>query len=436
MYCQRIPVRTALLFLVFLGTLIMLPFHDRIRSFILERGTLANNSPAPELVEEMLDASPHAPEAILAAWNTGKITHREKSIHAVQKILSASHRLPGELMPLVEAAAFDADLDVREDALAILRQGKHPDLATLAAAQLRDCDPEVRLLGVRYLRWISADASVPIAVRLLDDPDPRVVVSGLIELERRSGQNFGVKLTEIAAGVDDENTGFKELHPGAELKSQAGAKRAKVWWRQHQAEYSPLPADSSNAPAAAVQFPPGAEFEASALDGHKVRLSDFRGKTVLLYFWATSHNGCLLELEDLMALKKKYADGLAIIGVSLDSVKDDDGGIGDDDEVTILHRRGKCSLPTGKEIREKVVSAIRDRGLDYPVILDNEHFFISGMYNASTVPTTVIIDNNGLIRRRFCGRRSLSVLEAMLDELRQPTNTMAQTNQRFASSGL
>jgi hypothetical protein len=269
----------------------------------------------------MVDASPHPQATILAAWNTGKITHREKAIHAVHNILSAAHHLPAELMPLIEAAAFDPDLDVREEAFSILRQCQYPPLATLVAAQLRDCDPEVRLLGVQYLRWISADASVPIAVHLLDDAEPRVVGSGLVELERRSGQHFGVKLTEIAAGVDDEKTGFKELHPGSGLKSKAAAEMAKVWWGRHQAEYSPPAANSSHAPAAAIQFPPGAEFEASALDGRKVRLSDFRGKAVVLFFWTTSKGGCLDELEDLMALKRKYSDGLAIIGISLDNVK-------------------------------------------------------------------------------------------------------------------
>ena len=438
----RIRVRTVFLFLALLATLATVPFHARIRSFILERGLLANNSPDPEMVEEMIDASSDPQAAIRAAWNTGRIIHREIAIDAVKKIVFGSHRfpaelrLPAELLPLVEAAAFDPDLDVREEALDTLRQCQQPGLATLAAAQLRDCDPEVRLLGVQYLRWISADTSVPSAVRLLDDPDPRVVVSALIELQRRSGQNFGVKLTEIAAGVDDEKTGFKELHPGSELKSKAGAERARVWWGQYQAEYTPPPASFSNSPVAAIQFPPGAEFDATALNGRKVRLSDYRGKAVVLFFWTTSNGGCLNELDDLMALKRKYADGLAIIGVSLDNVKDDDGGIGDDDDLLIAHRQGKCSLPTASEIREKVASAIKDRGVDYPIILDDEHFCISGMYNASAVPTTVMIDNNGLVRRRFYGRRSLPVLEAMLDEFRQPTNAVAQANRQSASNGL
>ena len=273
------------------------------------------------------------------------------------------------------------------------------------------------------------------ATHLLDDADPRVVVGGLIELERCGRQNFGVKLTEIAAGTDDERSGFKELHPGSELKCRAGAEKGKAWWAQHRDEYSSPPANFSNAPAAAIQFPQAADFEASTLDGHTIHLADFRGKTVLVCFWTTSHGGCLDELEDFLDLEKKHADDLAIIGVSMDDVKDDDGGIGDDDDLTILHRQGKCNLPTDKEIREKVANAVKERGLDYPIILDDEHFFISGRYNASTVPTTLIIDKNSLIRRRFYGRRSLPVLAAMLDELRQPTNAVTQTNRSFASSG-
>ena len=99
---RRIRARTALLFLVFLGALTMLPFHGRIRSFVLEQGLLGNDSPDPMLVEDTINASPHAQAAILAAWSTGRITQREKSIHAVRNIVSSSHHIPAGLMPLVE----------------------------------------------------------------------------------------------------------------------------------------------------------------------------------------------------------------------------------------------------------------------------------------------------------------------------------------------
>ena len=162
-------------------------------------------------------------------------------------------------------------------------------------------------------------------------------------------------------------------------------------------------------------------------------MADFRGKTVLVCFWTTSHGGCLDELEDFLDLEKKHADDLAIIGVSMDDVKDDDGGIGDDDDLTILHRQGKCNLPTDKEIREKVANTVKGR--DWIIRSSSTtNILFSGRYNASTVPTTLIIDKNSLIRRRFYGRRSLPVLAAMLEELRQPTNAVAQTNRSFASS--
>ncbi|HTX20406.1 MAG TPA: HEAT repeat domain-containing protein [Candidatus Aquilonibacter sp.] len=420
-----------LLLLALLGVFGMVPFRGQVRSLVLERGLLGNDSPDPMLVADTINASPNVPAAILAFWNTGRIIHREISIQAMRNIVSSSHHIPSELKPLVEAAAIDPDFDVREEALSVLRQCQDPALATMVAIQLRDCDPEVRLLGAQYLRWLGADTGVPMAIHLLDDTDPRVVVNGLIELERCGHQDFGVKLTDIAAAVDDEKTGFKELHPGSELKCRAAAEKAKAWWTLHQAEYGTPAANSSNTPVAAISFPPGAEFEASALDGNKVSLSKLRGKTVLLYFWTTSQGGCLDELEDLMTLEKKYGNDLAIIGVSLDNVKDDDGGIGDDDDLTIAHRQGKCRLPSPGEIREKVAGAVKVRRLDFPIILDDEHLFISGRYNASSVPTTVIIDQHGLIHRRFYGRRSLPVLEAMLDELRQSTNAVAHSGPTF-----
>src|ERR1700741_325056 len=93
---RKIRVRTAVLLLVLMSALALLPFHDRISSFVLERGALANDAPDPGLIEEMIDASPHAHTAILAAWNTGKVSHREESIYSVRKIAMVSGRVPAE----------------------------------------------------------------------------------------------------------------------------------------------------------------------------------------------------------------------------------------------------------------------------------------------------------------------------------------------------
>jgi thiol-disulfide isomerase/thioredoxin len=62
------------------------------------------------------------------------------------------------------------------------------------------------------------------------------------------------------------------------------------------------------------------DFDVTNLDGQPLKLSDFRGKLVLIDFWATWCGPCMAEAEHMVELQKKYGDkGLQIIGVSLDS---------------------------------------------------------------------------------------------------------------------
>src|SRR5271167_2328521 len=64
---------------------------------------------------------------------------------------------------------------------------------------------------------------------------------------------------------------------------------------------------------------PAPDFELATLDGRKVKLSDFRGKAVLLNFWATWCPPCKVEMPWFEDLQKQYAqDGLVVLGVAMD----------------------------------------------------------------------------------------------------------------------
>ena len=54
------------------------------------------------------------------------------------------------------------------------------------------------------------------------------------------------------------------------------------------------------------------------LDGRQISTSDWRGKVVLVNFWATWCPPCRAEIPDLVALQEKYREQLRIIGVSED----------------------------------------------------------------------------------------------------------------------
>ncbi len=68
--------------------------------------------------------------------------------------------------------------------------------------------------------------------------------------------------------------------------------------------------------------PPKAELTLKDADGHRVRLSDYRGKVVVLNFWATWCGPCNAEMPALVELEKTYgARGVVFIGASLDDAK-------------------------------------------------------------------------------------------------------------------
>ena len=63
---------------------------------------------------------------------------------------------------------------------------------------------------------------------------------------------------------------------------------------------------------------PAPDFELTSLDGKTVKLSDYRGKAVVLNFWATWCGPCKIEMPWLVDLETKYqAQGLQIVGVSM-----------------------------------------------------------------------------------------------------------------------
>src|SRR5258708_8010116 len=68
-----------------------------------------------------------------------------------------------------------------------------------------------------------------------------------------------------------------------------------------------------------VQGQPAPDFSLTAVDGKTVKLSDFRGKAVLLNFWATWCEPCKIEMPWFVDLQNKYGpQGLQVVGVAMD----------------------------------------------------------------------------------------------------------------------
>jgi thiol-disulfide isomerase/thioredoxin len=398
-------------------------FREPLRSRIEQKAVFANPTPPPELVEEIIEKSPDRTAAIIAAWNTGKIVHRQAAVREISRAFPAGKSLPTEIESVILTGALDVDMNVRETALGILRDRNHSALPSLAAAQVQNSDPQVRLLGLNYLKRVNANIGVPVVIPLLDEDDPLIVATALKLMENWSGENFGVKLRDTAS-FEDPATGLKQFPEGSREKAQAGAGRAKAWWGAHQADFPRIQLEVPRVAITARKPVTAGDFSLLALDGRKVRLAELRGKIVLINFWTTWCPACLSEMPELIALQKQHAEQLAIIGVSLDFVPDSHGHIGGHPAVEerVGHAEEDSDEPNSralKKVREKVARTVKARGINYTILLDEKNE-VGGRFNGGELPTTVIVDANGKVRRRFVGARGLAVFEAMITEASQP----------------
>ena len=147
---------------------------------------------------------------------------------------------------------------------------------------------------------------------------------------------------------------------------------------------SPPSSPRTPTPAAARVAP---DFSRPDLDRQEIRLSAYRGKIVLLNFWATWCAPCLAEMPRFAEWQQKYGPrGLRILGVSMDD---------DVAPVRTTYRRLK---------------------LNYPVVMGDET--LGAMYGGILgLPVTLLIDGEGRIRFRHDGETGLEVLEREIREL-------------------
>ena len=130
------------------------------------------------------------------------------------------------------------------------------------------------------------------------------------------------------------------------------------------------------------------EWQLTDPDGQAVKLSDFKGKVVILDFWATWCPPCRAEIPEFIALQKQYAaQGLTVVGVSLDT--------------------------TGAAV---VKSFMKRNGMNYPVVIGDEK--IAADYGGiSAIPTTFVLDRTGNIVTSHQGFASQVVFESEIRPL-------------------
>ena len=109
------------------------------------------------------------------------------------------------------------------------------------------------------------------------------------------------------------------------------------------------------------------DFNLKDANGRDLKLSDLKGKVVLLNFWATWCHGCQVEIPWFIEFQKEYSDrGLLVVGISMD----DDGW---------------------KSVRPW----IREKNINYPIVIGNEG--LGHEYGLDGMPLTALVDSEGRI---------------------------------------
>ncbi len=123
--------------------------------------------------------------------------------------------------------------------------------------------------------------------------------------------------------------------------------------------------NSASAPLKGALAP---DFTLSSLDGSTVHLSDYRGKAVLLNFWATWCPPCKIEMPWFVELQKQYGSaGLQILGVAMDDASP-----------------------------EEIARFAKEMGINYPVLLGKET--VGDAYGGvEFLPYSLYIDRNGKV---------------------------------------
>ncbi|TDL32565.1 TlpA family protein disulfide reductase [Jeotgalibacillus sp. S-D1] len=135
---------------------------------------------------------------------------------------------------------------------------------------------------------------------------------------------------------------------------------------------SNVPVEAKNTTEAAP------DFSLQSLQGETVKLSDMRGKTVILNFWTSWCPPCHEEIPELEKFQADY--------------------IKDHPDVVLLG----INLTQEDHGEEKIKSFVKANQMTFPVLLDTEGN-VARAYTILTIPSTYIVDSEGNIKQKILG---------------------------------
>lgn len=147
-------------------------------------------------------------------------------------------------------------------------------------------------------------------------------------------------------------------------------------------------------PVANRKAPP--TFDLMSAEAQKTRIADYRGKVVLLNFWATDCGGCVLEIPSFVALQAAYkTKGFTAVGVSMDIPYED--------------------LKDANQAWPRVRPFMLKYKINYPILMGDQSLIDT--YDLKAFPATCLIDKSGKIAAVYVGVVSKDNVEANIKTL-------------------
>lgn len=196
-------------------------------------------------------------------------------------------------------------------------------------------------------------------------------------------------LSEVQTAQQDNTKTEKQASEGEEKPEGDSAKQEDKTSEEARDEGQN---NDSNAKDSAVELPDAIDFELKDQYGNVHKLSDYKGKTVFLNFWATWCPPCRAEMPEIQKLYEEYQKE-------------------EDSEVVIL---GIAAPEYGREqSAEDVKQFLEDNGYTYPVLLD-EGGSIFEQYGIQSYPTTFMFTKEGKVFGYLSGQLSEDIMRNII----------------------
>jgi peroxiredoxin len=129
-------------------------------------------------------------------------------------------------------------------------------------------------------------------------------------------------------------------------------------------------------------------FSLKTLDGKQVELSDYKGKKVMLNFWATWCPPCKKEMPDMEKYTQQAGDDVVVLAVNIDPEND-------------------------------VQAFVEDNGITFTIPLDSQSAKnpVNERYKILSIPTTYFIDKKGIIRNKVISAMTLKDMERNINSM-------------------